>query len=575
MPIFSFPLSHLENFHHLFPKGTNGFVEREEQVFVAANTLATAESEFSATWRQSATTKQNEVEIEFTTVESDLLTGVSTYRGGVTAKMGNLVLRTDTLVVRDTESGPESVQFKDGERTIFLKRKEAYALGKVTIGDQDIEARVESLWFSFDEKLTASNTYERARASNFYTKIDAAWIKADSLSLTGQQWLLTGVAFSTSDKKTPYYLFRAEEVQIQPGKRGTARQASLDLFGSRMPKIPRFSFSLDTRRRVTQLPQISIRRQAGVGVSWGGVFETGPNSQVTANIASFPQLLPSYDVQYSISKVPASQSGFNQLRMQDDFMERSQFSYFGNIYLNSISNPREIMSIKRDLYSVGTAINIGTFGRVTDIQSTYSRLVEFAHESGGKKGDGATFIQTRAQYISEKGGDPVPRLSILGSYATPNPQLGRLSFGARFDVGGFLTNSSHAWFGGEGGASYEANRFWKLSAGAYSYSQIGTPFFRADEYVSNQGFVLRSDISGKATNFSILFRYDPVAGWFDRQYRFTQVVGPIEPVLVYRQNPSFYQIGCNFRIDSVLEVLQRRRSGMAGNQNQPVPMYKL
>ena len=153
MPIFSFPLFHLANFHQQFPKGTKDFVEREEQVFVDPNALATAESNFSATWMQSTTTKQNEVEIEFTTVESDLLTGVSTYRGGVTAKIGNLVLRTDTLVVRDTESGPESVLFKDGERTISLKRKEAYALGKVTIGDQDIEARVENLWFSFDEKL--------------------------------------------------------------------------------------------------------------------------------------------------------------------------------------------------------------------------------------------------------------------------------------------------------------------------------------------------------------------------------------------------------------------------------------
>ena len=92
MPIFSFPLSHLANFHHLFPKGTNGFVEREEHVFVAPNTLATADSEYAATWRQSTTTKQNEVEIEFSTVESDLLTGVSTYRGGVTARMGNVVL---------------------------------------------------------------------------------------------------------------------------------------------------------------------------------------------------------------------------------------------------------------------------------------------------------------------------------------------------------------------------------------------------------------------------------------------------------------------------------------------------
>ena len=91
MPIFSFPLSHLANFHQQFSTGTNGFVEREEQVFVALNTLATAASEFAATWRQSTTTKQNEVEMEFTTVESDLLTGVSTYRGGVTAKMGNLV----------------------------------------------------------------------------------------------------------------------------------------------------------------------------------------------------------------------------------------------------------------------------------------------------------------------------------------------------------------------------------------------------------------------------------------------------------------------------------------------------
>lgn len=501
-------------------------------------------------------TKNDQVEILYESLEIDIDTGVATYRGGVEVRFRGMVLKTDTLVLRDTDTGPESVEFKDGERVLSLKRNEAYAIGKVQITDPDIDVSVSEVWFSFDEKNKPTDSV--ARAKNFYTKVDTAWIRAESAELIGTVWYMKNLSFSTSDRKTPYYQVNARELVFEPGKRGTARKVRFEVLGTSLPTIPSATFSLDQRRRATQLPQISVRQREGVGVAWGGNFELGANSQLTTNIGAFPRIIPTYDLQVAFSKIPAKESGFNQLRSMDDFGERSMFSFFGNIFVNSIQNPKEIMDVKRNLFTVGTAVNVGTFGRVTDFQKTYTRFFEAVIERGGKQGNWATFFQTRAQYVGEQGGDRTPRLATTASFASPITELGRLKLGARFDFAGFLDQNNHAWFGGEGGVSYSANRFLDLSVGAYGYQNIGTPFFAGDQFQSNQGYVIRGDIKGKATNFSILFRYDPTQGWFDRQYRFTQVVGPIEPVIIYRGSPNFYQIGLNFRIDNILGILQNR-----------------
>jgi hypothetical protein len=505
---------------------------------------------------QQTQTKNQQVEIEYKDLELDAETGIATYRGGVVVRFKSMILKTETLVLRDTDSGPETVDFRDGSRTLSLKRKEAYAIGKVEISDPDINLSVSEVWFSFDEKNKPTDSV--ARAKNFYSKVDTAWIRAESAELIGSVWFLKNLSFSTSDRKNPYYQVNARELVFEPGKKGTARRVRFEILGSSLPTIPSATFSLDQRRRATQLPQLSVRQREGIGFSWGGNFELGPNEQLTTNVASFPRIIPTYDLQVAFSRVPARESGFNQLRSMDDFGERSMFSYFGNIFVNSIQNPKEIMDVKRNLFTVGTAVNVGTFGRTTDFQKTYTRFFDAVLERGGKQGNWATFFQTRAQYVGEQGGDRTPRLATTASFASPISEYGRLKIGARFDVAGFLDRNNHAWFGGEGGISYSANRFLDLSIGAYGYQNLGTPFFAGDQFQSNQGLVLRSDIKGKATNFSILFRYDPSQGWFDRQYRFTQVVGPVEPVIIYRASPNFYQIGLNFRIDNILGILQNR-----------------
>lgn len=505
---------------------------------------------------QSSKTKNQLVEIEYREVEYDAETGITTYRGGVEVRFNGMKLKTDTLVLRDTEIGPETVDFKDGDRTLFLKKKEAYALGKVELSDPEINISVSEIWFTFDENPKLGEPI--ARAKNFYTKVDTAWIRAESAELIGTTWKLKNIGFSTSDRKTPYYQVNAKELIFEPGKRGTAKKVRFEVLGQSLPTLPSLSFSLDQRRRATQIPQLSVRQREGIGFAWGGNFEIGPNEHISTNISAFPRIIPTYDLQVAFSKVPAKESGFNQLRSMDDFGERSMFSYFGNIFVNSIQNPKEIMDVKRNLFTLGTAINVGTFGRITDFEKTYSRFFEAVYERGGKQGNWATFLQTRAQYVGEQGGNATPRLATTYSLATPIKHYGRLKIGARFDFAGFLDRNNHSWFGGEGGVSYSANRHLDLSVGAYGYNNTGTPFFLGDQFQSNQGYVLRGDVKGKATNFSILFRYDPALGWFDRQYRFTQVVGPIEPVIIYRSSPNFYQIGLNFRLDNILGILQNR-----------------
>ncbi|MDH4389613.1 MAG: hypothetical protein QE269_12900, partial [Fimbriimonas sp.] len=119
----------------------------------------------------------------------------------------------------------------------------------------------------------------------------------------------------------------------------------------------------------------------------------------------------------------------------------------------------------------------------------------------------------------------------------------------------------YSWFGGEAGLSYEPKENTRLSVGVYGYRSFGRALYDADLFNSDQGISLRGDIYGNATKISMLWRYDPSQGWFDRQFRISQVMGPVEPVIIYRQNPNEYQFGLRFRMDQVLGLLLNRSGG--------------
>lgn len=492
-------------------------------------------------------------------VERDLSNGYIIYRGGVEAQLGPTKIYTDTLIVRDAPDGTKPVSVTDGAATYSLANHEAKAVGAVRLVDPDGIIEASDLWVTWEKDLP--NGAATARAKGFKLSIGSLRLEAEEATRMGARWDLARVRGTTDKGSRPLYAISMDHLILDPGKSGKGKGVTMSLLGNKLPKIPSMSFSLDRRARATRIPQLSYRQRDGFGIAWDGNFLSGDQRLLTTSISSFPKLPPTFVTTYSFSRVPYEKSVANQFQVQSDLADRSPFSYFANIYMSDIEAQSEMMGAQRDTFQIATTFNVSTFGRKSDLQKLYSKPIEAIHEKSGKVGSSAYMTQWRAGFFQEGGEKPISRATFTAAISPPTRQTGRLISGIRFDGGAHIDAGGYSWLGGEAGMSYEPKENFRLSAGVYGYHSFGRPLYDADLFTSNQGLALRGDIYGKATKVSLLWRYDPSQGWFDRQFRISQVMGPVEPVIIYRQNPNEYQFGLRFRIDQLVDLLQNRSIG--------------
>ena len=497
--------------------------------------------------------------------EADWLNGTVIYRGGVKAIYGVTVLTADVLIVRKGDPGngvrsaDPAIEITEGNQTVALKPLEAVALGRVTVVDPDGTLNASDLWFTWNPIVRSKNTEVIGRAESVDATLSTSHIKAKSVSVTGSGLNFLNVSFWSGNWRTPLFKFEADSLLILPGEKGVARQMRLSLLGVQLPKIPKYTFSLDPRAEGLNLPTIGYRQDAGVGISWVGNIPINNSSNLFAALTAFPSVQPTYTVSYSKSNVPDDQIGRSQFFVSDQFGERSQFSFFESIYSKSMEGAFDRMKVRKNLFSVSSTFNYETIGRITDRTTNYSQPLEIGFENGGPAGNWAYLFQAKGARIVESGARSASRLALSASVFSPIAKSGRLSSGARFDTLARLDPSSSGYFGLEAGFSYEAMNRLELSAGAYGYKSLGTPYFAGDNFLSNQGYVIRGDWNGPSTGISLMFRYDPTKGWFDREYRLSQVMGSVEPVLVYRAVPRQYVFGIKFRVQDISKMLQRRK----------------
>jgi hypothetical protein len=510
-------------------------------------------------WNCIQQSQVEDIEIRAYDIERHLPNGYIIYRGGVEAILGVTRIVTDTLIVRDAPEGAEPVDVKDGDQIYRLANHEARAIGAIKIVDPDGTIQASDLWVTWAKNLPKDAP--TARAKSFKVEIGKFLMNAEEATRRGTSWDLSNVRATTDKSSRPIYSLSMDRLLIEPGRQGTGKGVAISLLGTKLPKIPSMAFSLDRRARATRIPQLSYRQRDGFGVAWDGNFLSGDQSLVTTSISSFPRLPPTFVTTFSTSRIPYEKSIQNQFQTQSDLGERNPFSFFGNIYMADIEAQNSFQSAPRDTFQVATTFNVGTFGRRSDLREVYSKPIEVLQEKTGQR-DGYTFAtQLRAGLFQEGGDKPVGRGLISGAISPAYKQSGRMISSLRLDGGVRMDAGRYSWFGGEVGLSYEPRENTRLSVGVYGYRSFGRPLYDADLFNSDQGISLRGDIFGNATKISMLWRYDPSQGWFDRQFRISQVMGPIEPVIIYRQNPNEYQFGLRFRMDQVLGLLLNRSGG--------------
>ena len=502
---------------------------------------------------------KEKLEINSSDSEADLVNGYVIYKGGIKATYGPTILTSDTLIVRQGKPGDPAVEINIDGKAISLRPLEAYAIGQVKIIDPDGTMQASNLWFTWDSARRNLDSETVIRADNVAIHIESADITGATMAQSKAGIEVKGATFKSGNWRTPLYEFEADNVLVVPGKKATAKGVHFSFLGIRLPAIPRFVISLDPRESGIQIPRIGYRQGAGLGVSWSGDYLVNESSDVSGSFAAYPKVQPTYGLTYAKSNVPPENAAINQFAITDQLGERSEFSHFSNIYVNSLDEAYTKMRIPKDLFSVGTSFNIETLGRVTDRKVNYTRPLEIGYEKGGPVGDWGYLLQAKASRIIEAGSLSANRLMLQANVFTPIARSGNFVAATRFDGSTRFDTNSSGYLGAESGLSYHVWQDLCIGAGVYGYKNFGTNTFQADAFVSNQGYVVRGDLIGSATKLSLMYRYDPSLGWFDREYRVSQIMGPIEPVLVFRESPRHYELGFIFRTDGIAKILRKRQ----------------
>jgi hypothetical protein len=351
--------------------------------------------------------------------------------------------------------------------------------------------------------------------------------------------------------------FRSPRITNKPGKNGRVEKPYLQILGQKLATLPTQKFNLDPRTQGFRFPNLSYRKEDGLGVNWNSGWFLDGQTTLTSSYAAFRGTRPGYSVQVARSWIPAAKST-RIIAPRSDLAERHDYSYFDNVNQPAPKSEEEFLEETREALSIGSYWFQASGNDQTG--ADYTKPLEVAYEKGGQYGPIIGFAQARLQTI-RRDLEPVhTRLQLNAVVAHRSRQLTpQLYAYASTDLAGYLGQQSSGWLRGQLGLTFQPIPQVTLGAAVHQAIEAGNPLYPIDALDSPRGGTARVDLNLGPTQFTYLWRYDTRMGWFDRQYMLSQVVGCLEPYVVYRQFADDYRIGVNLRLGNLVEVLSRRR----------------
>lgn len=481
----------------------------------------------------------DQLTVSYQFAEHDVATGLSVFRGNVTARFGFTVVECEELHINTlTRTGR--------------------VVGRATLTDPEGWMVGDDLEFDWGARTGSARQAE--------IKIGNVRMKVSHIDIAPGVWNLSDARATISQNKNPEFWLTSEHVTIYPGRRGIARKAGLEVFGLGLGPIPSTSFNLDPRVTGFKWPGIAERRGRGFGVTWDSSIALDDQTGLTGFASSFPRQAPEYGLSITRSWVDPERS-LVPLRASSDLGERFSEGWFENIGQASPGREKERIRGERRELSLGTYWNQRTVGRVED-SFDVSKPLELAGAWGGSVGDWGGFVDLRAQGIRPTAGAPTTnRLGYQATVVSPDWMITPdLRATLRLDTAGFWSQNGHFGFA-RGQASLLAQPLDGVTVGvAYGHaSEFGQPDFAFDRLHARRTFHARADYVVGPTTLRYLVRYDADQGrWFDHQYEFAWVAGSFEPFIVGRRFPSDFRIGIRFRLGNFQERVQQRTARREG-----------
>ena len=483
---------------------------------------------------------EDELQVTGKVQEIDPVRMIVTYTDGVAAKYGPTIVFADRLEIHHAEND-----------------RYAIARGNVRVEDPEGELTAESFVVWYGPKKGPDG--QLAVADRVHVVIGGMSAKAEIAVIKPHRWEFLNVEATNCRRPVPLFVLKSRRVVIEPGKEGTLYRPRLEVLGQDLGNLPNRQFSLDRRSPGLQLPAVSFKRGAGLGVSWKSGFLVDDQSIVLADFSSFPRDYPSYSATYAHSFLPADLTNA-KITARSELLERFSWSYFDSIRVGSIERTQSFTNKLRSSVTVQSVWNTGSSAR--NRSEDFSKALDVAYERSGPVGGVGLNWQARVQSI-RRGSDPFVERA-LGSLTVqaPSTKLAQgLASDVRADFFGIAGEKNvFGWARGQAGLIYQPIPQLRLGAAYVLASEAGTPDFVADRLVSKRAVHLRTDLDLGPTKLGYLAKYDFDKGkWYDTEFSISQVIGCLEPFIVRRTFPSDYAFGVRFRMDDFLGILERRK----------------
>jgi len=471
--------------------------------------------------------------VNWTECENDLETGTVVFRGQVSATYDQTRLSCDELILNtNTKSGQ--------------------AKGTVRLSDPEGFFLADNAEFNWAAKTGFATTVQM--------NLGNVRIWVDRVDVEPGRWILTNARTTLSRRKLHEHELIAATATVFPGKKLVLTNVAFRVFNMRLGDLPKLSLSLDRRVTGWRMPSISNKRGEGFGLNWEGSFLLNDEAGLSAFVSSFPKNAPGYGLQLGRSWIRPDES-ITKIASAGDLGERFGDGWFDCVSITSPDDELELIGAKRRSVNIGTAWNQSTSGRPED-STNLSKAWEVIGETGGKMNGFMGYVNTRIQSIRPSTPESfLNRIELQTTVSHVPWRIGKdLVFIARAD--GFGTSSSrgnYGWVRGLAGFQYRPTKNLVLGAAYISGRDAGTPDFAFDPLYSESAYHVRADLNIGPYTVRYLAKYDlGMNRWYDQEYEFALVMESFEPFVVVRGFPSDFRIGFRFRMDSLIDRLQRR-----------------
>ncbi len=456
--------------------------------------------------------------------------GAVIFSGGVVARYGPTELHSDKLTLYQSDT-----------------RKEGMAEGAVELIDPDGTAKATTLKFNWLKRT--------GHGDDVTVLINGLYLKATTLDVNPGEWILLNVEAAPDASKHPLFGVKTSRVVLRPGQGGTASSLHTQLFGRTVVVLPRYRFGTQGSNDSLSLPSFSYNN--GFGIKWNSRYLVDDRSELSGGFQARKGNRPSAQIELTRSLLPRNEPE-TLMPPISDLAERFNYGYFDSLFVKRPSMEASTIGARRSSVTLDSSFNQGAAARFND--NLYSKPYELIFEEGRTTGGFGLFGNVRYQHIQEIYGPSDLRGLAMMSVLFPQVHLGGgLSTHVRVDGAGYAGKERFGWAQAQAGLTYNPNPHVRIGSAFVLGSQTGNPFFENDKLYSTRAFHGRIDLDFGSTKLSFLTKYDlDRRKWYDNEIGLSQVAGPINPFVIYREFPRSLTFGVKLRAEDVFERLRLR-----------------